>query len=702
MRSFRRLGPAATLALFLVSASFADTSKKDGKTNDSTSSPANDATANRAPDAANNGAYSNTGDGASPASQTSSASAPAAAPAATEDTAPVPKWLPMPAMDGNPGLFTLETGDTLPKGALDFMAGVDKYSRMPGSITDLDVGPSFGYGFTKWFSGFIQIHAYDHIHVDQPGQLSLNLTNPPNPQFGNTIYNSFLPATGARPAYVEDFPFASHNGGGVGEIDLGFKIGLLSERRGNRLSLSIRNDFFLPTRTTLTELLQNEVQYGRFNYGIGIEASKRILHRSILATVNWSYRFTRDSSYRINTIGGPQVLTLSVADPMQVGMGLLMFPDKRFNVITEYDATIFVAKGIPNTTFGARDPVDSITGVRIYAFRRVAVDVGYRYSLSLLNHQDRNGFIAKVGAAYWPEKPREPDVLTSSCSVDKSSVMEGSAEYAQASVNASDSYGYPLTYTWTASGGKITGTGPSVRWDPAGAAAGTVTLATRVDNGAGKTSSCSSTITVQPKPNPPPTMSCSADRSTVLVGERPQITANVNDQTGTALNYTWQANGGHVVGTGSSVQFDTSGLSAGTYTVTGRVENGRGGAADCSVGVSVEAPPPPPQASKIGDCSFKPSSARADNVCKRVLDDVALRLQNDPKGKVILVGFADPKEPDASKLAARRADGTRKYLGEKQGMDASRIDVRSASGSAATPRENRRLDVVWVPDGATY
>jgi outer membrane protein OmpA-like peptidoglycan-associated protein len=703
MNSVWRLGAATTLALFLVCASFADTTKKDSKTNDSSGSLANAATANPAPDAANNGAASNTGDGASSSSQTSAAAAPAAAPAAAGDSAPVPKWIPMPAMDGNPGLFTLETGDILPKGAFDATVGVDKYSRMPGNITDLDVGPSFGYGFTKWFSGFIQINAYEHIHVDQPGQLSLNL--PLNPQYGNTIYNSFLPTTVPpfnRPAYVEDFPFASHNGGGVGEIDLGFKIGLLSERRGNRLSLSVRNDFFLPTRTTYTELLQNEVQYGRFNYGIGIEASKRVLHRSILATINWSYRFTRDSSYRINTVSGPEVLTLSVADPMQVGVGLLMFPDKRINVITEYDATIFAAKGIPNTTFGARDPVDSITGVRIYAFRRVAVDVGYRYSLSLLNHQDRNGFIAKVGAAYWPEKPREPDVLTSSCSVDKSSVMEGSGEYAQASVNASDSYGYPLTYTWTASGGKITSTGPSVRWDPTGAAAGTVTLTTRVDNGAGKTSSCSSTITVQPKPSPPPTMSCSADRATVLVGERPQITANVNDQTGTALTYTWQANGGQVVGTGSSVQFDTSGLSPGTYTVTGRVENGRGGAADCSAGVAVEAPPPPPQASKIGDCSFRPSSARVDNVCKRVLDDVALRLQNDPKGKVILVGFADPKEPGASKLAARRADGTRKYLSEKQGMDASRIDVRSANGSAATPGENRRLDVVWVPDGASY
>ena len=89
-----------------------------------------------------------------------------------------------------------------------------------------------------------------------------------------------IPSTGFPPAYVEDFPFASHSGSGTGEIDLGFKLGLLSERRGKPLSLSIRNDFFVPTKTGLTALLNNQVQYGKFNYGIGVEASKTILHRS--------------------------------------------------------------------------------------------------------------------------------------------------------------------------------------------------------------------------------------------------------------------------------------------------------------------------------------------------------------------------------------------------------------------------------------
>jgi outer membrane protein OmpA-like peptidoglycan-associated protein len=179
----------------------------------------------------------------------------------------------------------------------------------------------------------------------------------------------------------------------------------------------------------------------------------------------------------------------------------------------------------------------------------------------------------------------------------------------------------------------------------------------------------------------------------------------VNDQSNTALRYSWQANGGQVVGateSSPSVQFDTSELAPGTYTVTGRVENGAGGAADCSTSVTVQQPPAPPQASKISDCSFSPGSARADNVCKRVLDDAAVRLQSDPKAKVVLVGFADPKEPGSAKLAARRADEAKKYLAGKQGIDGSRVDVRSSTGTAGAGKENRRVDVVLVPDGATY
>jgi hypothetical protein len=613
-----------------------------------------------------------------------------------------PNFTPMPALDGNPGLFTLETGETLPKHGWSLGVGLNKYSRMPGDITSLQVIPSVGYGVNRWFSIFFQMNSYDYVHVGVPSLLSLAPVNAANPQYRNTIYNSIIPSSGFPPAYVEDMPFASHNGHGVGEVDLGFKIGLLSERRGKPISLSIRNDFYLPTKTGLTDLLQNQVQYGKFNYGIGLEASKTFFHGGITATANWSYRFTRDSSYTAVIGGVPQTVVLNLADQMQVGAGFLIFPTKRFQIMTEYDGTIYVGNGIQNTTFGARDPVDNIIGFRLYAWKWAALDMGYRYSLDLTNHRDRNGFVIKVGVAHWPAKPLPPDVVTATCGVDRSAVREGSADYITATAHATDANGFPLTYQWTATGGSIDGAGPYVRWNSGAVGAGSYTLTARVDNGAGKSASCSANVTVQPKPAPPPpTMTCTADRSTVLAGERAEITANVNDPSGTAIRFTWVANGGQIIGSGSIVQLDTSGLAPGTYTVTGRAENELHSACDCTAAVTVQAPAAAPQASKVSACDFASGSARSDNVCKRNLDDVAVRLQTDPRSKVVLVGYADPKEARATKLAGERGASAQKYLQDK-GVDASRVEVRTAAGDAGAGQENRRVDIVFVPDGASY
>jgi hypothetical protein len=413
-------------------------------------------------------------------------------------TSQSPRFTPMPALDGNPGLFTLETGDTLPAHGFSLGIGLNKISRMPGEITSLQLIPAVSYGVNRWVSVFFDIDAQDHLHVGAPSQLSLSAVNAANPQYLNTIYNSVIPSTGFRPGYVEDAPFASHSGTGVGEIDLGFKIGLLSERRGKPLSLSIRNDFYIPTQTGLSNLLSNQVQYGKFNYGIGVEASKTILHHSILATANWSYRFTRNSTYNVEvgSVIVPEILNLS--DQMQIGAGMLIFPDKRFQIITEYDSTIYVGSGIKNTTVGPRDPVESLTGFRLYAWKWAALDLGYRYALDLTGHRDRNGFVIKIGTAFWPQKPVPADSVTSSCAVDKPSVAAGSNEGVVATATATDRNGRPLTYIWTASGGKLSGVGSFVRWDSAGAAPGTYTLTSRVDNGIGNSSNCSVTVVVRP------------------------------------------------------------------------------------------------------------------------------------------------------------------------------------------------------------
>jgi outer membrane protein OmpA-like peptidoglycan-associated protein len=276
-----------------------------------------------------------------------------------------------------------------------------------------------------------------------------------------------------------------------------------------------------------------------------------------------------------------------------------------------------------------------------------------------------------------------------------------SGDMVTVSCTAADPDDDPLTYTWSSTCGKVDGNGPQVRWLSAGVPLGSCTILAKVDDGRGGSASSSVPVRVEPKPNRPPTITCSADRSSVFAGEKVHITTNASDPDGDPLTYIWRASAGQIAGNGAAVDFDTTGLTPGNYTVTARVEDGRGGAADCSSTVEVKPVPPPPQASKISDCAFgKPLSTRIDNVCKRILDDVALRLQNEPRGSAVIIGYSDPKEAKPEKISGDRATNAVKYLGEK-GIDPSRVTTRTGSGQAGAT-DNRRIDVIWVPEGGTY
>ena len=301
-----------------------------------------------------------------------------------------------------------------------------------------------------------------------------------------------------------------------------------------------------------------------------------------------------------------------------------------------------------------------------------------------------------------PPPPNHPPVAA--CSASPTSVFAGSNDAVTVHVNASDPDNDTLTYSYTASGGVVEGTGPDGRFNTAGLAEGSYTVTAKVDDGKGGTATCAADISVAKKPNQPPTISCATDRSPIMPGERTGITATASDPDGDPLTYSYSATSGQVSGDGAKAQFDSTGLAPGSYTVKCSVSDGRGGTADASTNVDVQQPPPPPQAAKAGDCGYnKAGASRFDNACKRVGDDVALRLKNDPNAKLVIVGFADKKEPKAAKLAQTRADLAKKYIVEK-GVDASRISTRSGEASPEKGQEkaNRRVDFVVVPEGATY
>lgn len=201
--------------------------------------------------------------------------------------------------------------------------------------------------------------------------------------------------------------------------------------------------------------------------------------------------------------------------------------------------------------------------------------------------------------------------------------------------------------------------------------------------------------------NRPPTLVVTADRNSVLAGERVRVTGRGADPDNDPLRYAWRTAAGQLSGSGTNVQLDTSGLAPGRYTVTGRVDDGRGGAADGSTVITVEAPAAAPQASKIAEGFYRSAGSQPDNVLKRILDDVALRLRNDARARALIIGYADSSEETPDTLAGQRAEGAKAYLASR-GIASARVDTRVASGQAGAGRQNRRVDVIWLPEGATY
>lgn len=334
---------------------------------------------------------------ATPAAESTPAAASTASPAqqAPVGTTRLPNIdiNPMPATSGTIGLFTVETGEMLQSGWSMSIYG-NRFGRMPGSVVVSNYGINVGWAYRKWVNLYTVFQPEVATQVGNPSQLSLD--TPPTimqfPQYQNSIYRTLGP--GQNPAYVEDFPFVSRNDSGPGDVTVGAKFGLLSERNGAPLSLSIRNDAIIPTRYTVNTLLGNGTQTGAFADMAMVATSRNFLNLVVLAA-NFGYEFTSNPRS-----GGVSEVTL--ADQVHLGSGFILFPAKRLQFMSEYNGLVFTGAATPNTTFGPRDPVDGIWGVRFYILPQIAIDAGYRYMLNLSGLNDRSGFVINLGIVSLP------------------------------------------------------------------------------------------------------------------------------------------------------------------------------------------------------------------------------------------------------------------------------------------------------------
>src|ERR1700722_7440704 len=257
------------------------------------------------------------------------------------------------------------------------------------------------------------------------------------------------------------------------------------------------------------------------------------------------------------------------------------------------------------------------------------------------------------------------------------------------------------TYSWTGGEGvKVTGDNTTGAVDTSGLAPGNYTVTGHVSEGqkVGQFADCTANFTV--KQYDPPTLSCSANPTTVQPGGTATITSSGVSPQNRPLTYSYSASAGQISGSGNTATLSTTGAPAGSITVTCTVQDDKGQTATSTTSVSVEAPPPPPPKTESrGRVNFdrdKEGPGRVDNEAKAFLDDVALNLQQQTDASVVVVGEAASDEKKADTLAAQRAVNTKDYLVTEKGIDPSRVQVRSGT------QGNKEVENYLVPAGASF
>jgi len=303
-----------------------------------------------------------------------------------------------------------------------------------------------------------------------------------------------------------------------------------------------------------------------------------------------------------------------------------------------------------------------------------------------------SGIVFRFGGNPTPE-PSAP--MVASCSVDTDTVYAGAGSIVAVRAEANNPAQTPLTYSWSASEGAIDGTDSEVRWNSSGRAPGAYTIQVRVANGRGGAASCAVNIRVAPQPNRPPTLACSADHRSVTVGQEVEITAAASDPDSDPLSFSWNASNGRIDATGSSVKFQTAGLPPGSYAITGRVDDGRGGTADCGVNVDVQAVQIPAEVKELEtrlalhSIYFPTNRPTVTNpngglvesqqqVLVTLAADSARYLTYKPQAHLVLEGHADRRGPVEfnKELTERRVERAKSFLVE-HGVPAGNIETRA-------------------------
>jgi hypothetical protein len=319
---------------------------------------------------------------------------------------------PVAGVYGNTGLWKIFVAQTLEAGRASSSLWYDRINRNPGRLTISTAGFSGAYAVTRRLELGVDIEVNRHVLVGRAEDLSFGqqalgffgLKTPGATPFPQELVSGSSQVPQLRiptipsgilsgsAGYYNLLPFAGLVGaaGAAGSVRIGGKFRLLSESNGALVGLAAHGYFEVPIHKSIEFLREHPVGTADLQFGFD-----GIISRTLgkVAELHWNFGYRH-----INQPAHVSVYRLAGMLPM--GIGCTIPRVARMQFIAESTAEIFVGSHTPDTTFGAKNPVDVTAGFRAQLVRSFTFSAGYRRPL----HQfggDKNGFVATLAFAYF-------------------------------------------------------------------------------------------------------------------------------------------------------------------------------------------------------------------------------------------------------------------------------------------------------------
>ncbi len=365
---------------------------------------------------------------------------------------------------GDTGFFDVFSAYTLSKGKISAAGFRDNIDRSPFTLDISNLVGTVAFGATDKLEVFGRIEFQKRILSQTVGGALIAIFPPPH--------------------YNDEPRVDKRWSSGFGDVSFGGKYNIMSEYDEAAVGLGVRG---------FVKIASADGDEG-LGTGSASGGAHVVLSKNLGEMVESSYY----AGFQLN--GGPADAGFNIGNAFQWGAGFSLPREGRIRGIAEITGQSFTG-----TAYDQTDPVDLLLGLTFHAREGLFVTAGWRTNLNLgIEGETASGFNVAVG--YHPgtrgkyiAPPPPPDNRppTVQVTANPPEVEEGNDSTVTADGNDPD--GDPLTYSWRAPDGRITGSGPRVTWTAPTATEGSFPVTATVDDGRGGTASDTVNIRVHRK-----------------------------------------------------------------------------------------------------------------------------------------------------------------------------------------------------------